>query len=214
MQQAEVDRMVFTGPGGQVVVQTLDSPRIIHLFGRGQIDSGLLSASAQFVESRTSIGVHGALCDLSATDTAVAPAEIARVIAPTFAAGYPIAVVVSPRHSVLEFFQGLRAELGDGHFRTFNDIRAALAWLGSLLGNRQPAPAGGEAGHAASIPGGQPQPSLVRVNVKGSGIGELLDFQERISGIEGVARVSIHAIDAERATLLVELQATEPPLDP
>jgi hypothetical protein len=42
--------------------------------------------------------------------------------------------------------------------------------------------------------------------VKGSGFGELLDFQERISNLTGVSRVSISAIDNERATLVVELE--------
>lgn len=46
----------------------------------------------------------------------------------------------------------------------------------------------------------------VQVDVRGSGFGELLDFQERLSALEGVARVAISAIDNERATLVVELE--------
>ena len=42
--------------------------------------------------------------------------------------------------------------------------------------------------------------------MRGPGFGELLDFQERLSTLEGVARVSINAIDTERATLVVELE--------
>lgn len=45
----------------------------------------------------------------------------------------------------------------------------------------------------------------VQVDVKGSGFGDLLDFQERLSSLGGVTRVSISAIDNERATLVVEL---------
>ena len=45
----------------------------------------------------------------------------------------------------------------------------------------------------------------VQVDVKGEGFGNLLDFQERLSELEGVTRVSINAIDNDRATLLVEL---------
>lgn len=45
----------------------------------------------------------------------------------------------------------------------------------------------------------------MQVDVKGSGFGELLDFQERLSHLPGVARVSISAIDNDRATLVVEL---------
>lgn len=46
-----------------------------------------------------------------------------------------------------------------------------------------------------------------QIEVKGSGFGELLDFQERLSQLPGVSRVSISAIDNERATLVVELEA-------
>lgn len=46
----------------------------------------------------------------------------------------------------------------------------------------------------------------LQVDVRGQGFGELLDFQERLSSLEGVARVSINAIDTERATLVVELE--------
>ncbi|GIW13061.1 MAG: hypothetical protein KatS3mg062_0500 [Tepidiforma sp.] len=49
----------------------------------------------------------------------------------------------------------------------------------------------------------------VQVDVRGSGFGELLDFQERLSALPGVARVSINAIDNERATLVVELEQAE-----
>ena len=45
----------------------------------------------------------------------------------------------------------------------------------------------------------------VQVDVKGEGFGNLLDFQERLSELEGVTRVSINAIDNDRATLVVEL---------
>lgn len=47
----------------------------------------------------------------------------------------------------------------------------------------------------------------MRVEVRGSGFGELLDFQERLSELDGVSRVSIHAIDTDRATFVVELGA-------
>lgn len=48
----------------------------------------------------------------------------------------------------------------------------------------------------------------IQVDVTGEGFGELLDFQERLSRLPGVARVSISAIDNERATLVVELDGT------
>ncbi len=71
-------------------------------------------------------------------------------------------------------------------------------------------------GSPAPVQGGTPVPAeddaphpprqqKVQVDVKGSGFGELLDFQERLSQLVGVVRVSISAIDNERATLVVEL---------
>jgi len=63
---------------------------------------------------------------------------------------------------------------------------------------------------AEASPDVDPEPSgkrvqKLQVDVKGSGFGELLDFQERLSHVGGVSRVSISAIDNERATLVVEL---------
>jgi hypothetical protein len=60
----------------------------------------------------------------------------------------------------------------------------------------------------ASEPAPAPEPRVqkMHVDVKGSGFGALLDFQERMSSIPGVSRVSISAIDNERATLVVELE--------
>ncbi len=63
-----------------------------------------------------------------------------------------------------------------------------------------PAEPDGEEGEA-------PRPRKVSVDVHGKGFGELLDFQEKLSSVAGVSRVSINAIDAERATLIVELTA-------
>jgi hypothetical protein len=58
----------------------------------------------------------------------------------------------------------------------------------------------------AAPPPVSPRSHKMQVDVKGSGFGELLDFQERISNLTGVSRVSISAIDNERATLVVELE--------
>lgn len=52
----------------------------------------------------------------------------------------------------------------------------------------------------------EPRTRKTQIEVKGSGFGELLDFQERLSQVPGVSRVSISAIDNERATLVVELE--------
>lgn len=52
---------------------------------------------------------------------------------------------------------------------------------------------------------GETRVHRMQVDVKGSGFGELLDFQERLTRLPGVSRVSISAIDNDRATLVVEL---------
>lgn len=45
----------------------------------------------------------------------------------------------------------------------------------------------------------------VQLEVRGGDFGRILDFQERLAAMEGVVRVSISAIDQERATLMVDL---------
>lgn len=67
---------------------------------------------------------------------------------------------------------------------------------------------------ASSTPPAPPTPAPsdplpFQVDVRGEGFGELLDFQERLAHLPGVARVSISAIDNERATLVVELDDPE-----
>lgn len=51
----------------------------------------------------------------------------------------------------------------------------------------------------------EPRPRKLAMEVKGTGFGELLDFQEKLSAIPGVSRVSIVAIEEGRANLVVEL---------
>jgi hypothetical protein len=53
------------------------------------------------------------------------------------------------------------------------------------------------------------RPRSVQIDVKGEGFGNLLDFQEKLSTLEGVSRVSINAIDNDRATLVVELEGDD-----
>jgi hypothetical protein len=52
-------------------------------------------------------------------------------------------------------------------------------------------------------------PSRIEIQAHGQGFGELLDFQERLSKIDGVARVSISAIDNQQSMLVVELETVE-----
>lgn len=54
--------------------------------------------------------------------------------------------------------------------------------------------------------GEHPNQVEVTVDVEGSGFGDLLDFQEQLSSLPSVARVSIQAIDSERASFVVELE--------
>ena len=99
------------------------------------------------------------------------------------------------------------------------DYVAALTSIQSLVTGLEGLASGFKGQHAAS---GAPAPAApsadasseldpegkvqkVQVDVKGSGFGDLLDFQERLSSLGGVTRVSISAIDNERATLVVEL---------
>jgi hypothetical protein len=53
------------------------------------------------------------------------------------------------------------------------------------------------------------RPRSVQIDVKGEGFGNLLDFQEKLATLEGVSRVSINAIDNDRATLVVELEGDD-----
>lgn len=109
-----------------------------------------------------------------------------------------------------------RSELMDGILapllRLRDDYLAALAGIQNIVGGLESLAAGALKGQhsAANEPAspGSPVgrgPRDVRLEVQGSGFGELLDFQERLSAVEGVGRVSINAIDNDRATLVVEL---------
>ena len=110
-----------------------------------------------------------------------------------------------------------------------DDYVAAVSGINTVVTGLESLAAGafkGQHGTAARAPATDPQapvrgeeptaPETVRkriqVDVRGRGFGELLDFQERLSSLEGVARVSINAIDAERATLVVELHQSSRPL--
>ena len=54
-----------------------------------------------------------------------------------------------------------------------------------------------------------PRPRTVDVETRGRGFGEMLDFQERLSALPGVSRVSIQAAGNDRATFIVELSPAE-----
>ena len=63
---------------------------------------------------------------------------------------------------------------------------------------------------APPVPGSPvPRPRTVDVETRGRGFGEMLDFQERLSALPGVSRVSIQAAGNDRATFIVELSPAE-----
>lgn len=104
-----------------------------------------------------------------------------------------------------------------------DDYVAAVTGINSVVSGLESLAAGAFKGQHGGAPVTQPatsqpvthhvdeavsqRPRRVQVDVRGRGFGELLDFQERLTSLEGVARVSINAIDTERATLVVELDA-------
>jgi len=101
------------------------------------------------------------------------------------------------------------ARLREEYEATLGGLQTIVEGLNSLAAGAMKGQRGGGA-VATAEPGLAPgretgRPRQLQVEVKGKGFGELLDFQERITSIEGVARVSIHGIDSERATFIVEL---------
>lgn len=103
--------------------------------------------------------------------------------------------------------------LRDEYLEAVTDLQSIVSGLDGLAaaafkGQRvAPAPGGGyEPAEGPPIERPALRPRRMQVDVKGGGFGDLLDFQERLSGLPGVARVSINAIDNERATLIVELE--------
>lgn len=97
--------------------------------------------------------------------------------------------------------------------RLRDDYLAAVAGIQGVVSGLEGLASGFKGQHsAAGTPAAPEAPpradrvEKVHVDVQGSGFGELLDFQERLSQVPGVSRVSISAIDNERATLVVELE--------
>jgi hypothetical protein len=126
--------------------------------------------------------------------------------------GYRPAMPAGPDEPVSNVQEGLVApllRLRDEYLEAVRGIQAIVQGLDGLAAASFKGQRGPE---GAAAPGRAPahERSLaretIRVDVKGSEFGQLLDFQERLSSIEGVTRVSIQAIDNERATLVVELE--------
>lgn len=116
--------------------------------------------------------------------------------------------------TVQECLVGPLLRLRDEYVAAASGIQSIVSGLDGLAAaafkGQRPATAGLEPA-AATTERPHLRGTRFQVEAKGSDFGALLDFQERLSDIPGVARVSINAIDNERATLLVEL---EPPTAP
>lgn len=131
------------------------------------------------------------------TATATATAPISQGIAEALAA--PLLRLRDDYLAALNGIQGLVSGL--------EGLAAGFKGQHTAAGTRPaPEPQQAPATETASQPAGSRQVHKMQVDVKGSGFGELLDFQERLSQLPGVSRVSINAIDNERATLVVELE--------
>jgi len=101
--------------------------------------------------------------------------------------------------------------------RLRDEYAAALASMQGIVAGLDSLSHGAFKGQRRSTPepppeeapaGLQPEPRnarTVQVDVKGRELGALLEFQDRLTSLPGVARVAIHAIDNERASLIVEL---------
>lgn len=92
-----------------------------------------------------------------------------------------------------------------------NTYLDALAGIESIVAGLENIAAGAMKGqHSATAvaprpTSATPRPRTVQVKTRGAGFGEMLDFQERLSGMPGIARVSIEAIESDRATFIVEM---------
>lgn len=124
----------------------------------------------------------------------------------------PPTPVLAPASSLDEGLVSPLLKLRDDYLSAANGIGAIVEGLDALAaaafkGQRSSDPAAPRPAPVHHRPAERPE--AIEVDVKGSDFGALLDFQERLSSVPGVGRVSIKAIDNERASLLVEL-AVEP----
>jgi len=126
----------------------------------------------------------------------------------------PAATPTAPAPRTIEPAPGaLMEQLTAPLVRLRDEYAAALSRIQAIVGGLDNLAAGamkGQRGPSAvehPAVGDEPvgRPRRIQVDVKGPGFGSLLDFQERLSALDGVARVTISAVDQERATFVVEL---------
>lgn len=118
--------------------------------------------------------------------------------------------------------QGLAADLMERMMQPLLTLQAeyaqALAAMQGLVGGLETVTHGamkGQRGSTTPPPPPPPAPlpeasdsppaTRIGIDVHAPGFGDLLDFQEKLAAVSGVARVSISAIDSERATFVVDL---------
>jgi hypothetical protein len=127
--------------------------------------------------------------------------------APATAAAPPKPQTIeSAPSALLEQITAPLVRLRDEYAAALSRIQAIVGGLdnlaaGAMKGQRGPSAV--EHPAVTEEPAGRPR--RIQVDVKGPGFGSLLDFQERLSALDGVARVTISAVDQERATFVVEL---------
>lgn len=130
---------------------------------------------------------------------------------PSHAGGAATATAPAPPGSLTDTLLAPLVRLREEYLAAATSIQTIVGGLDSLA-------AGAMKGQrTAAAPQARPAPvreehheaPRIQVDVKGQGFGNLLDFQERLAQLDGVARVSINAIDNDRATLVVELEPEE-----
>ncbi|MCA9845733.1 MAG: hypothetical protein KC491_13845 [Dehalococcoidia bacterium] len=89
---------------------------------------------------------------------------------------------------------------------SINSIVAGLEELTTRGMKAQHSATGSE---APASPGVGDLPEELEVAVEGGDFGDLLDFQQHLSGINRVSQVSIRSLDRDRATLVVRLHPRE-----
>jgi hypothetical protein len=111
------------------------------------------------------------------------------------AAGAEEAVPATPSFGIFEQLLAPLVSLRDEYLDALEGLQRLVGGIDDLLPGRL----------KAQRPSAGVSSSRIQVDVRGRGPRELLEFRERIAALEGVAAVSIHAIDPERAVLVVEL---------
>lgn len=94
-------------------------------------------------------------------------------------------------------------QLRDEYAEVLESIQAIVGGLNAVV---QGAMKGQRGSNASTRPGASTAVRDVEVEVRSTSFGNLLDFQERLAAMPGVARVSIHGIDSEQATFVIELE--------